>query len=243
MRFFCVSAAVRAALLLAMLLPAETAPALDPHQSLRHYGYQSWQTDNGLPQNTVHALLQTSDGYIWLATEGGLVRFDSVKFSIFTHKDTPQLGSHLIYSLLEDRSGALWIGTSSGVTRYRDRRFESVARSGVVWSLHQDRNGVIWAITSNGLLRLNGAQFQDVPGVPPLNETNRMTDGSNGSLWLGTSEGLLEAPPGEPVRFHPVGRRASIQAMALDKKGRLWAGLSTGFEVCALGRCETVRMP
>src|ERR1700757_3714025 len=152
MQFFRRSASRKAALLVALLFPAGTAIALDPHQSLRHYGYQSWQTDSGLPQNTVHDVVQTSDGYIWLATEDGLVRFDSVKFTVFKHRDTPQIGSNLIYSLLEDRSGILWIGTSSGVTRYRNRRFDVVglpggSQSAIVWSLHEDRNGAIWAIT------------------------------------------------------------------------------------------------
>ena len=232
-----------AALLIALLLAAGSGLALDPHQSLRHYGYQSWQTDSGLPQNTVHAVAQTTDGYIWLATEGGLVRFDSVKFAVFTRKNTPQLGSDLIYSLLEDRSGDLWIGTSSGVTRYRKRHFEFVAlpggpQPGIAWSLHEDRNGTIWAITSAGLARFDGAQFESLQDIPPLDETSRMVDGSNGSLWLGTSEGLFEALPGEPVRFKPLGQPTTIQAMALDKTGRLWAGLSNGLEVCALGKCD-----
>src|SRR5271165_5094730 len=127
-----------AALGSALLFATATVFALDPHQSLRHYGYQSWQTDDGLPQNTVHAVLQTHDGFIWLATEAGLVRFDSVKFTIFTRKDTPQLGSNLIYSLMEDRSGTLWIGTSNGITRYRNKSFQAFAesdelRSSAVW--------------------------------------------------------------------------------------------------------------
>ena len=112
------------------LLFATAASALDPHQSLRHYGYQSWQTDDGLPQNTVHAVLQTRDGFVWLATEAGLVRFDSVKFAVFTHKESPQLGSDLIYSLLEDREGTLWIATSNGVTRFRNGNFQPVASPG-----------------------------------------------------------------------------------------------------------------
>ena len=248
MQSVCRLAVRRATLVIALLCPALTGFALDPHQSLRHYGYHSWQTDSGLPQNTVHAVLQTSDGYIWLATEGGLVRFDSVRFTVFTHKDTPQLGSDLIYSLLEDRSGALWIGTSSGVARYRNRRFEQVALPGeskatTVWSLHQDRNDGLWALTSTGLTRFDGARFQNIQGIPPLNESSRIVDGSNGSLWLGTSEGLFEAPPGEPVRFKLVGQPAIVQAMALDKKGRLWAGLPDGLETCALDKCDPVTTP
>ena len=65
-----------------VLLLAFTASALalDPHRSLDHYGHQAWRTDSGLPQNTVHAILQTRDGFVWLGTDGGLVRFDGIDF-------------------------------------------------------------------------------------------------------------------------------------------------------------------
>ena len=121
---------VLSALVASGLLLSATARALDPHQGLRHYGYQSWQTDNGLPQNTVHSVLQTRDGYLWLGTEGGLVRFDAIQFATFTHRTTPQLGSDLIYSLMQDRSGALWIGTSSGITRYANGAFQPFSAAG-----------------------------------------------------------------------------------------------------------------
>jgi ligand-binding sensor domain-containing protein/two-component sensor histidine kinase len=231
-----------------LLLAAGTARALDPHESLRHYGYQSWQNDSGLPQNTVHAVLQTRDGYIWLATEGGLVRFDSVQFTVFTRKDTPQLGSDLIYSLLEDKAGTLWIGTSSGVARYRDWSFEAVAEpdgspASAVWSLHEDPGGGLWALTAGGLARINGTRFQNVAGVPPLDETSRMIDGAYGDLWLATSNGLYHSEWGEPRRFRLTGQAAAIQALALDKTGRVWAGMQNGLEVCGADKCDMFALP
>jgi ligand-binding sensor domain-containing protein len=63
---------------------ATFATALDPHKDLGQYGHRGWQTDSGLPQNTVHAIVQTRDGYLWLAAEGGLVRFDEVELRSFT---------------------------------------------------------------------------------------------------------------------------------------------------------------
>lgn len=236
------------ALGVALFLATAFALALDPHQSLRHYGYQSWQTDDGLPQNTVHAVVQTRDGYIWLATEAGLVRFDSVKFTVFTHKDTPQLGSDLIYTLLEDKSGALWIGTSNGVTRYRDGSFQAFAeprglQTSIVWSMHEDRNGVIWAITSDGLARFDRTGFQGGAGIPPLNETSRMLDGAHGDLWLGTSNGLYHAEWGEPRQFRSAGPAAAVQALALDKTGRVWAGMQNGVEVCGAEKCDPFTVP
>jgi ligand-binding sensor domain-containing protein/signal transduction histidine kinase len=226
----------------ALLFAVAPGFALDPHQSLRHYGYQSWQTDNGLPQNTVHAVLQTRDGYIWLATEAGLVRFDSIRFTIFTHKDTPQLGSDLVYSLLEDRSGALWIGTASGVTRYRNGSFQSFADGGpasTVWSLYADRDGAIWALGAGGLNRFDGQRLSEVKGVPPLSEASRMTQSADGSLWLGTTEGLFrsEGRAGQSP-FRLAGSATSIQAIALDERGRVWAGTRNGIEICAVSTAK-----
>jgi ligand-binding sensor domain-containing protein/two-component sensor histidine kinase len=231
---------VRYAALAAMLCCVAAACALDPHQSLRRYGYQSWQTDSGLPQNTVHAVLQSSDGYMWFATEAGLVRFDSVAFTVFTNKNTPQLASDIVYSLLEDSSGALWIGTSNGVTTFRNGVFRAFPdTSGItVWSIFQDRENRIWIATSSGLSRLDGSHFVNVPGVHPLDESARMLEPFDGSLWLSTTEGLFHAAPGNPTYFTLAGRVARIQAITLDRKGRVWAGTPSGVEICSMSGCD-----
>jgi ligand-binding sensor domain-containing protein/signal transduction histidine kinase len=233
-----------------LLSSAAVCVALDPHQGLRHYGYQSWQTDSGLPQNTVHAVLQTGDGYLWIGTEAGLVRFDSTQFKTFTRKDTPQLGSDLIYSLMEDRSGALWIGTSSGITRYRNHTFDSFVQSDIsvngavesaVWSIHQDRSGNIWIITAGGVAFFDGKRFVSVAGLSALNEDSVMLNGPDGSLWLGTIEGLRYAPAGSR-NFQPVGPTLAVQALAIDGKGRAWAGTAKGVEICSETACTPLRM-
>ena len=90
-------------------LVTHAALALDPQRSLDHYGHQVWRTDSGLPQNTVHSILQTRDGYLWLGTDGGLVRFDGIDFVTFDTENTPQFASDTVYDLLQDGSGTLWI--------------------------------------------------------------------------------------------------------------------------------------
>ncbi|HTV05623.1 MAG TPA: two-component regulator propeller domain-containing protein [Acidobacteriaceae bacterium] len=226
---------LRFAALAAFLLCVAMAHALDPHQDLRRYGYQSWQTDSGLPQNTVHAVLQTIDGYMWFATEAGLVRFDSVNFTVYTHKNTPQLPSDLVYSLLQDNSGTLWIGTANGVTSYRDGVFRAYpdTSGSSIWSLFQDRKGRIWIATSAGLSRLQGSRFINVPGVPPLDQNSHMIEPLNGSLWLSTTEGVFHASPGNATYFTLAGSPVQIQALLLDRKGRLWAGTQNGVEICS----------
>src|SRR5258706_12271537 len=96
------------------------ALALQPQVNLGQYSHQIWSTDNGLPQSSVHAILQTSDGFLWIGTEGGLARFDGYQFRVFDMERTPRLLGNDVRSLLEDRSGALWVGTVAGGTRLKD---------------------------------------------------------------------------------------------------------------------------
>jgi ligand-binding sensor domain-containing protein len=74
-----------------LLVFSHAARGLDPKRSLDHYGHQAWRTDSGLPQNTIHSILQTRDGYVWLGTDGGLVRFDGIDFVTFDAENTPGL--------------------------------------------------------------------------------------------------------------------------------------------------------
>jgi ligand-binding sensor domain-containing protein len=98
--------------LLAVLCPASAAQA--------QYRFDSWTADNGLPQNSIHAIHQARDGYLWLATSDGLVRFDGVRFTVFNKSNSPGIGSNWFTCLYEDRQGDLWIGTENGgVTRRR----------------------------------------------------------------------------------------------------------------------------
>lgn len=85
---------------------------------------ESWTTDDGLPQNTIHSIVQTPDGYLWLATLDGLVRYDGVRFQIFNKNNTRGVESNRFRQIAVDRDGALWVGTEEGgVTRYHNGEF------------------------------------------------------------------------------------------------------------------------
>jgi ligand-binding sensor domain-containing protein len=122
------------------------------------YRFDTWTTARGLPQNSVTTLQQSRDGYLWLGTFGGLVRFDGVTFTVF---DTGRAGprSLRILALYEDRAGALWMGTErGGLTRYADGTFTTyTTRDGLpvdtVGLLSGDRHGRIWSSTTVGLVR------------------------------------------------------------------------------------------
>ncbi|MBA3670619.1 MAG: hypothetical protein H0W68_01175, partial [Gemmatimonadaceae bacterium] len=95
-------------------------------ERLSQYVHESWQTRDGLPQNSVYALAQTPDGYLWLGTMGGLVRFDGVRFTLFNSANTPALRTNDVRTLFVDRAGTLWVGTyGGGTSSYRDGRFSA----------------------------------------------------------------------------------------------------------------------
>src|SRR5262245_882632 len=93
----------------------------------RQFVHDAWGTKEGLPQSSVTTILQTSDGYLWLGTQGGLVRFDGVRFQLFAPATHPGLTSSRIRTLFEDRQHTLWIGTEDGgLVRYAGGIFSTI---------------------------------------------------------------------------------------------------------------------
>ncbi len=219
-------------LALAIVLPAF---ALDPNHALSEYGRQVWLSENGLPQNTVQALTQTPDGYLWIGTQEGLARFDGVKFEIFDKQNTPQLNSNDIRTLLVDGSGTLWIATSSGlIRRWPGGEFESVA-SDQSWGnylgpITEDRFGNVLFVNSRSLVSCQG-------GKCGLNEMSEVLANSiknlfvraDGSLLMVTSDGLKLRRDGALTEWTAEGLNgANVTAVAEDQNRTLWFGTSEG---------------
>src|SRR5262245_33350409 len=99
----------RAALVLVLAVtaaaPRAGAGGLDPKKALTQYNLDAWTTESGLPQNTITAVVQTRDGYLWLGTFGGLARFDGVRFVVLDKSTTPALSNSGVHALLADRDG------------------------------------------------------------------------------------------------------------------------------------------
>ena len=221
----------------ALALTRGAAFALDDQRNLDAYSRQTWQAENGLPQNTVHAILQTRDGYIWAATEGGLARFDGLRFVAYTTQNTPDLRTNNIRSMFEDREGSLWIATSDGVTRLRNSVFTTFTvqqglPSNNVWSLYQDRSGELWVVTAQGLARFRGSGFEASaePGATSPALTGAIAEDSQGNLWVGTRNGLRVLRQGQLVR--PAVPRylssSDVEVLISDHSGRLWIGTQNG---------------
>jgi ligand-binding sensor domain-containing protein/signal transduction histidine kinase len=127
-----------------------------PSKNLTDYFVQTWQEDEGLPRNTITGIAQTPDGYLWLATHFGLVRFDGVQFTTFGEDILPELVNSRLWLLQTDQAGRLWMGTGKGgIIIWENERFRVLdARNGLshptVNSLCEDASGVMWVSTGEG---------------------------------------------------------------------------------------------
>jgi ligand-binding sensor domain-containing protein len=152
------------------LLQVPSARAQIQEKPPSQYLHAVWTTDHGLPQNSVNAIVQTPDGYLWLGTNGGLARFDGVRFTVF-HVGNSRLKSNRIlslaqglahnwvYALATDRAGQVWIGTYQGLQRLTGGAFIAEATkdglSDNIHSVFEDREGNLWVGTAvGGLNRL-----------------------------------------------------------------------------------------
>jgi signal transduction histidine kinase/ligand-binding sensor domain-containing protein len=170
--------------------------ALEPTTPLANYGRQTWVMENGLPQNTVQALVQTRDGFIWLGTEVGLVRFDGTSFQVFDRNSSPALPSSDIRCLLETRDGALWIGTSDGLARWKGgvvtaySTKDGLPGNGVL-ALSEAGEGSVRVWTVEGVALLKGERFVDGGYWRPGEVINAATEDGESGFWGVTFSGAL----------------------------------------------------
>jgi len=209
------------------------APAIDSPRDLSQLGHEVWLTENGLPQNTVHAIAQTGDGYIWIGTEDGLARFDGVKFTVFDKQNVSEIKSNYIRSLLADRQGALWIGTAQGLVRLLNGKFTLFTRndglpSETIQAVYEDRESNLWVATANGLALLKSG------GLTTFTTKERLISGSiqalledsDGALWIATPYGVGRIKDGKFTNytFRDGLASNSVRAIQQDRHGRIWFG-------------------
>jgi diguanylate cyclase (GGDEF)-like protein len=210
----------------------------DPTRLLTQYKIDGWQTEQGLPLNTVQALLQTRDGYLWVGTAGGLARFDGVRFTSFDADQAPEMASEPVFGFMEDAQGNLWIGHSKGAALYRDGRFETAISSEMtgsrrVWAFAQAPDGAVWAATENGLLRWDKGvtqHYQQADGLP-TNRLRSLAFDRAGVLWIGTTGGgLVSYAGGRFQTFNPDTGFPHLQVRQVlaDPERGVWAATAGG---------------
>ncbi|MBN1272545.1 MAG: GHKL domain-containing protein [Candidatus Aminicenantes bacterium] len=213
--------------------------AMDPHKNISQYIHEVWLTDDGLPQNSIMNIIQTKDGYLWLGTEVGLVRFNGVEFTPFDSDNTEVLRKNYISALFEDSKGILWIGTyGGGLLRYSQGIFypapikNGLSRN-VILAIEEGPSGNLWIGTNGGgLIRLQGDKqkiFTKKDGLPNDHIFSLSCSG-DGKLWAGTRAGLARK---EEAGFSVLTMKDGLShnavlAVCEDQNGILWAGTPTG---------------
>jgi signal transduction histidine kinase/ligand-binding sensor domain-containing protein len=192
------------------------ALGLDPTVGLGQYQHAAWAAREGLI-GSVRAIVQTPDGYLWLGTEFGLVRFDGIRFLRSALPPDQKLPSPRILSLLAARDGTLWIGTYSGLASWRDGRLTRYPEITVaVSSLLEDYQGTIWIGARERVCAIRRGRFDcrdDLKNVAPSTYgylqggVFSLHEDTQHRLWAGAESGLWQWQPGPPRRVlaQPVG--------------------------------------
>ena len=189
-----------------------------------------WQVQDGLPSARILEVLQTRDGYLWLATLEGLARFDGVRFERFYDSDTPGLASSMIKCLLEDSRGRLWYGTQSGEIGWKDGGgFHTLnrSRSGPLESVErlvETRDGTVWAATRHTLLPVRNFVAGAVMNRPENHDVWDICAREDGSLWILVDGGdlfILDAKTGKVALAIP-GQSGQWRTITPARAGGLW---------------------
>ncbi len=219
---------------LVLALCAAGSSALDPSVPLSQLGHEVWTSDSGLPQNSITAILQTRDGYLWLGTQEGLVRFDGVRFRIFDTRNTEAFGDDWVQALIETRDGALWIGTVTGLIRMQHGEFRKFPAGGldtaVVEALFESRDGAVWVASNLGASRIQGGRvrtYTDCEGLPGIDVRSIGEDGE-GNLWVGGAWGVARWDRARFVPWTLDDGLPGALALAPDPEGGLWVGTGHG---------------
>ncbi|MEW6367058.1 MAG: two-component regulator propeller domain-containing protein [Acidobacteriota bacterium] len=215
------------------MLYATPLAALDPQKAITQYGLDRWTRSDGLPSNTVNAILQASDGYLWIGTEEGLARFDGVRFQVFDSRNTEALTEHYARSLFEDRDRTLWIATPNYLVSWRDGRWSRQplpeAYSGLKrLTFYQSHDGRIWVGGSSSVGTLAGGaitELRDTKGAS-LRGSRAIFETTDG-IWFG-SAGLSLMKAGVLSTVCPSVAGVRLQCAVADRTGTIWFGTSGG---------------
>lgn len=215
--------------------------ALDPHKSLTQYVHDSWSTEDGLPSSGLVTLAQTRDGYLWIGSDAGLVRFDGARFDVFDSENTAAFRNNLIRCLYQDDDGHLWIGTDAGLIRYDG---ESFVRHGVdvtpgmtsdhVRSITQDSHGALYFGTrGGGLMRMRDGEFNSwgIDDGLPSDHVSALLEDRQGRLWVGYNDAGLALLQEE--RWTVVGADRGLAGVRVrdlleDHEGQIWVATDEG---------------
>ena len=208
------------------------------------YLLRNWTTADGLPDNTVRAIVETRDGYLWMGTANGLVRFDGIRFTTFDPADTPGLPMADVYGLTKDHQDGLWLSTRRGVLRYHGGKFTPMPRSedgfpARIANLVTDTRGKLWMRSGTNLIRWNGERLEaPFPWPAGPESVHRIAAAADGGLWFAARNGLWQVREG---RAELVAAGVAPELIAQGRDGRIWGILGEAqLALLEAGKWKTV---
>jgi ligand-binding sensor domain-containing protein/AraC-like DNA-binding protein len=214
--------------------------ALDPHKKIDYYLTDQWQIHEGIPSNTVLSITQTPDGYLWIGTKMGLVRFDGMGFELIRFDDREEVYTQEIRHLMVDKVGRLWIGSFSALTlcdlsSYRFHTFipdDGITVDGVR-RIMNDSKGNIWiSFTSSYINRFINGQFIAFNESHGLlgKKINTILEDRQGSLLFASRESGIFSYKDETFIKYPLPGLENHTTITMheDPNGNLWIGTTTG---------------
>ena len=224
---------------LVLLSSASPALAVDPNTRITQYRHTAWRLQEGAFASAPNAIAQTADGYIWIGTSSGLVKYDGARFSPWSPPAAESLSGAVIYSLLAASDGALWIGTASGLLAWKAGHLEEHVR-GRINSILEDRKGRIWVArsrvpdSSGGLCQAAGEHPGCVGGDNQmrLSYAEALSEDLQGNLWIGGAGQLMRWRDGSVKTYlreelEPSRGLEGIDSVVVAGDGSVWVALAT----------------
>ena len=240
-RRICVVAPLAAVMVLCLLpgasLRAQETAATAANSSEWKYASDSLQSENGLPGESVQAFAQTPDGFLWVGTSEGLLRFDGANYVRFSHANTPAMREDSVFCLLAAKDGRLWIGTDGGgLLELHNGVFRAYTASDgltdiFIRALFEDREGHLWIATDSGLFRMTNFKVERVDNRPemPANAFHGLYEDHQGRIWSGAGQ-LYAIANGHPIAFAVGGvdNQHRVKSILETEDHSIWVGTVSG---------------
>lgn len=234
------------AFFVAALLPVTFGglSALPADRAVSQYVRRAWTVEQGLPHGTIRGLAQTADGYLWLATYEGLVRFNGERFRILDKASSAGLISNSITILCRGRDDTLWLGTLAGLVREQDGRFQNIVLPGgadIVNALAAADDGAIWVGTAAGrVIRVVNGRAEAIPVALPHGPVTALAT-AGGTTWIGTGRGLVRIGRGPAQTWTAADGLSSETIVSLLVDGdSVFAGTAVGLDRVAGGKVTRI---
>jgi signal transduction histidine kinase/ligand-binding sensor domain-containing protein len=226
---------------LSLLLLGPAAPevaGLDPSRQISQYAHTAWRLQDGYLSGIPASIVQSSDGYLWIGTQGALFRFDGVRFVQWNAPAGQKLPSDNINYLAPDKDGGLWIGTSSGLAHWTGKELISFAPGGRVNQVVLDPQGNPWIVRARTHDNLGplcevvgaGLECHGVPDGIPINYAGQLAQDAMGNFWIGATDKLVRWRPRSSTTYSIQALKAEtglsgVQDIVVGPDNSLWVGM------------------